>query len=714
LFDLREGKRMSVCLLKEPKFWACYNFIILYDSGGLYPMLFTLSLLIYASVAIVLSAVIFHKISFSNFTLIFYLTIICENILTAIVLHFFQQLSNAGFFVAVQIFISVVIVAVILLVFKPSKVWFSLEHYSFKEKGFAFSVFLLVMIVVFFGIIFWVGIKTPPNNLDSLHTHLNRIYYWLQHGNLANWPATSDFQLTYPINANLQGLWIFLLTKNENLFFLVAWFSLIVTCVSIFKIGRLLNLSTNRALIGSLVFLAAPAAVLQAYSFQNDLAVTALISITLWGILVFQQEKQFRFMLISALALALALGVKQTAFMVVPAIALLLIYYAIKHRNFGVIARYTLILISSFLIFSSFKYFQNIVAFGSFFGTNDLVSGQKFDITDLVQKARYNIPRYTYDSISFDGLPKKLQTTLDAKKANVFMGISSMFGIDLEDEIYLAPGYNANERFSYTNQRSLVEDTAWFGPLVVLMILISLFVVLFQKDKTRKTFLLFAFLYYFIYASAILLQRPGWDPYQGRYFILGLFPFFPLVGVCIPNKKIFREIFAGTFISIWVFLSFYILCMNDTKPIITTGSVTHWQNIYVLKLPKNTQCQVFKSKVMFKLSVILNDISSERQMIFDGDYYEQLFYAQSEDLESIALVNKLIPKGQAIYLKTPRDPLEYALFGVDRTRMLFPVVSVESVPENGYLIVGANFTGDMTGFSLLEKSDQIMIYQRIE
>ena len=676
-------------------------------------MLFTFSLLLYAIAAVILCAAIFKKLSVSNLIITFYLTVFCGNILVELILHFFGQLNNPGFFMGLQTTFCFLVAAAALLIAKPVKDHFSFNPYPIKEKGFGFSVVLIALMALCFTVLLIIGSKTPPNNLDSLHTHLNRIYYWLQHGSFAVWPATSAFQLTYPINANIQGLWVFLLTGSENLFFLISWFSLIMICAVIFKLGTLFNLSTNRALIGSLVFLTVPAATLQAYSFQNDLVVTALISITILGVFSYRQTKFFRYITISALALALALGVKQTAFMVLPAILLLLTFCAFREKMLKAVLKFMLAFTLFSMVFSSFKYIQNMVSFGSFFGTSDLVSGQEFSVGGLLEKARYNVPRYLYNFFSTDGLPDVLSGPLLSLKSKAFAGVTAKMGLDLEKEVYLAPGYDPSERFLYDYVPDLVEDTAWFGVLGSVLILISMVVVFLQKDKLRIGYLLFSLLLFTSYFAAILLQRPGWDPYQGRYFILSLFPFFPLLGVCVPNRRFWHGLALTFILGIWTLMMFTILLMNGSKPIITAGSVTHWQNT-VLKLPEENRFEIIKKNTLMKFSEGMIRISAQKAAIFDEDYYGQLFYSASSRKKSIELVNLTIPAEQPIYLLTYRDPLEYALFGRNRSRNLYPVTDASEVPVGGYLLVDLDDTRELTGFTFLGESNQIKVFQRSE
>jgi len=669
------------------------------------------SMAIYFFVAFLTSKAIFHKFSITYIFISFFLLAFSINILICEILSLFNQINNPPLFLVLQLGLCAIYLFILYRKDKINKAIFSLRSSS-KENKFDTLTWIFIALICFnLAILFYVGIKTPPNNLDSLHTHISRIYYWLQHGSFASWQATGVPQLVYPINGNIQGLWLFLLGHNEELFFLVQWFSLIIICCSVYEIGKLLKFSIHQSLVGCLALLTFSVVLLQTYSFQGDLTVTALISIFILFIFSYQSSRNISDLITSMLALALALGVKQTAFILLPAIILFIVYEFITHHFSRNHAPYFALFFIFFLFFSSYKYIQNIAEFGSFFGQSDVVSDQTFSVQANFEKAKYNIPRYTYNAISFEGLTKAQMETLTAAKANLFKTISSWFQINLENEVFLQKGFDQSERFLYTNQPFLSEDTSWFGPLADLLIPLSILIVLLKKDRRRKEYLLFTVFINVSYFAGIFLQRPGWDPYQGRYFILAVIPFMPLAGIWFPEKKFFRSVCAILFCGIYMFLSFNILCMNQSKPVITTGSVTHWQNT-VLKLPENNFLQIGEKKVLFKLSVELINNAPQKISILDANYFQQLFYSTGTNLSSIELVNYLVPEKQPLYIKMSTSPLEYSLFGINRSRALYPVQDVNQVEENGYLLIQDDMISSLRGFKFLGSDSKYSLYQK--
>lgn len=673
-----------------------------------------LSVALYFFVSILTCHVLFQNLSLPRIIIVFFITFFSLNILICEILSLVNILSSPLAFIGIQLVFCSVIFWVLWRNKNPQIKELFTNRVGQKFSYKPLNVFVFLLICINLGILFFVGINTPPNNLDSLHTHLLRIYYWLQHGSFESWLATAPSQLIYPINAHIQGLWLFLLGGREELFFLVQWISLIAICCSIYEIARLFKLSINQSLFSCLVFFSFPIVLLQTYSFQNDLPVVTLISIFIFLIFSYKASKNINELRLAMLVLALALGVKQTAFVVLPILVLWIVYMFIKKqidkKHRGSLALFLVF----FLLFSSYKNIQNILEFRSFFGVDNLVVDQPMNIQYIANKAKYNIPRFMYDFIDFEGLGSQTSQRLTNLKAEAFKYGTSLVNINLEEEIYLSKGYDKEERFIYLKVPSLTEDTSWLGPLCFLLVPICTLLVLIQKNPARKEYIIFAILLNLSYFFGILLQRPGWDPFQGRYFILSIIPFVPLLGICVPNKGVMKYVIYLLICCAYLYISFNVLFLNSSKPLITAKSIVTWQNESILYMPKQTKIQIIIKNKLVKSTNQLSASLLQRSPIFDEDYYGQLFYSNTSTLKDMELVNSVIPQSEPIFLMISRDPLEYGLFGVNRSRNLYPVDSIRQVEKGAYLLIENSRISSMNGFILIKSNDRYSIYQREE
>jgi 4-amino-4-deoxy-L-arabinose transferase and related glycosyltransferases of PMT family len=675
-------------------------------------MMLFLSLVIYLVFSYIVFRSHFKELGLADFAITFFLSVFSINVITGEVLSLLNRLNQPVAFLLLQFAICALLAGYLFLTKRIDLDSLLKKPSRWLPKGDSLAKIFGILMILAFACFFFIGITTPPNNLDSLHTHLARIYYWIQHGNMNFWPAVDINQLNYPINANLQGLWLFLLGRNENLFFLVSWFSLVIICITVFKIGQRLHLTTHQALFSSLIVLSMPIALLQTYSFQNDLPVTALLLIFIYLFLSYRESSNQSHLFLAILSLTLSLAVKQTAFLVLPAIGLYVLYLFIKKAidkksllTFGLI-------LPLFFIFASYTYIQNEINLHSFFGTEDVTGDQPLSLSYIADKASYNIPRYLYNFLSTDGLPSGPSNQLIAVKGQLFDSVFTKLGINLEDTVYLQPGYDKSEEFHFLTPVTLTEDTAWFGPICILLCLVSFFLVLFQKDKLRKEYLIFTFVLFWSYLAAIFLQRPGWDPYQGRYFILSILPALPLVGVCFIDRKTIRPIEATVFSLAFLLIFANTFLFNFSKPIITAGKITGWQNKYLTNLPFETRLQKYVKNKSFTYSNQLIKVLPKQKAIFQAHYYEQLFYSSADFVPDIEMVNAHMADRQPLYARISKLAFEYALFGKNQTRALYPIEDFNQVPAGSYLLVQNIWPQPKTGFDLIANDGRFTLYQK--
>ena len=349
---------------------------------------------------------------------------------------------------------------------------------------------------------------------------------------------------------------------------MVQWFSLVLITTITYEIARLLKFSITKALLGALIGLSFPVALLQTYSFQGDLAVTALVMGCIYLGFSYRETQRLPELLGALLAFALALGTKQTAFFVSPAICGLGIYWISRGRIPRKHIPYLALFAVFFLVFSAFKFVQNQRETGSILGNPNVSDVGSMISADTPEKVRYNLPRLLYDFIGFDGMPERSRREFIQLKAGLFRSIDKSLNLNLEGTKYLKYGFGEQEQFLYGRFPQLSEDTAWFGPLVFLLLPLALGLGLFSKSALVREYSVFALILSLSYGFLVVLQWPGWDPYEGRYFILGLVPILPLIATLVPNRKGWQGLIVGV-LTCWVLvLAFNTLLFNSSKPIL--------------------------------------------------------------------------------------------------------------------------------------------------
>lgn len=94
--------------------------------------------------------------------------------------------------------------------------------------------------------------------------------------------------------------------------------------------------------------------------------------------------------------------------------------------------------------------------------------------------------------------------------------------------------------------------------------------------------------------------------------------------------------------------------------------------------------------------------SPDRKDIRQQSYYENLFHQSTSAIADVEFVNSTVKPHEKLYLFIDKDIIEYALFGVNKTRDLVPVVSLQRLPDGALVLVDKRRIPSITsGFTLL-------------
>ncbi len=649
-------------------------------------MMIILSILIYLFFSLYICLSLFGRFDLARYLQIFSLITFSFNILVCLILNLFKNIDAPGLFLLVQILLCLL---VYLWIWKKRAVSLKMlaDHMKPIPSGFKwFDGVLLACITLILAAFFVVGITTPPNNLDSLDpTHLTKVFFWLQDdwiNLLGNGLTTLIFD---PLGVHFQGVWLYSLGRSENLFFLVQWLSLVVTAATIYRISRLLKFSITNALISSLVGLALPVGILQTYSFQGDLTVASFILMSISFGISYLVGKDKLNIAAAIVAFMLALATKRAGFLAIPVFGLFFVFWLISRiRNKKIVAWLTglfiLVLLAGGLVVGN-----ALFRHGGELGGFDLMADQTTTLDTLGEKVKYNAPRYLFQFFGLDGLPRVTMNSLTQMKADLFKGIFDPINIDLEKEVYLQPGYDEPEKFNYSATILVSEESSWFGPFGFTLIPLALILNFFSKEKARRWYAFFTLVLFLSFFALVIIQRPGWDPYQGRYFLVAVLPLVPMISMLFPTQRTFRLILMILIIPISLFLSFNTFAANNSKPVVTAGTLWSYQYQHILTLPENNKVERFFKSKLTSFSDEIFSSTLDRPTIYKSPYWEQVYYSSFDRLVDIRFIDPLVPQGETIYINATFSALDFGLFGEKKDRHVFHVQDVSEV-ESGYYI----------------------------
>ena len=677
-----------------------------------------LSTAMYLVIGLLFMQRFFRAPALSRLIMSTFLTLTAGNILVVQILHFLKTVDNPLLYLAVQLLLCAI--AGLLLVDPAGRLFKEpLPRLSFGwSRKFTLESFLSLLIFAVLGLALYIGALAPISNSDSLNTHLPRIYYWLQHGSLESWynPVTTK-QIFYPINLSIQGLWLFLLTGSEMTFYLITWLGLAAVVASIYEIALLIDASRTAALSAALITLSFPVVLLQTYSYQGDVFTAALVLISIAFLLLFHKEGNRSDLYLSILAGVIAVGTKQTAFLFVPVYGLALLLNFIKRHPFRLLLKAVLAAMIFFAAFSSLKFIQNATE-TRVDEPNMIHSGFWYYLSTLASRPAdeyiTNGMRYAYQAISYDGLQGSLKQNLVATKNANFKLTADRLGVDLESSRYMR--LDEGDTFAYDLRWPVNEDASWFGPLSITLLPLAVVLSLFGKGmKTRRFYVLFSVLLMIVFiVGQVMLKGEGWGPNRGRHMSIAFLSLAPLLSALIPGRKVISGLFALVFALASVTLSVSILLINDARPLITTNSL---YTFLAKRIDPIEVSNVFEAQYVSRTQKAVNSLlltSPDRANILTGDYTERLYYQNSIEVPHMRLVNENLPADTPLYIYIEDlSVLEYGLFGINRTRELYPVASPQDAPSDAMLLIAKERMGDFpSGFSLITEDEGYWLVAR--
>ncbi len=445
-------------------------------------------------------------------------------------------------------------------------------------------VFSLVVLESF-GLAAVLNLVVPPNNNDALSTHLSRVGYWYQHGNMLPWPTHRITQIYYTLNAQLQDLWTIVFVGTDRLVGFVQWLAGLAAGLAVFGIARLLGAEKRQALFAFLVWACFPQVVLQITSAQDSMVAAAMISASVYFLLLAVRQGANGMLWLSGLGAALAVGTKQVTIFVMPGIfilAVLAFFLPWRRAAVGESACPTLrwrglwtwsaAAVVGFAVFSSYIFIQNMILYHNPLGISENVVKYSILLEDPQSSwdtLKYNIPRLLYQSIDPTGIPYPWFRRFIALKSMIAEPFFNLIGLNLEAPLVISPGHN----FTYEVFRmdegfydQVFEEAAWYGMVGFLLltpIAIYQFVV---GIRRRHPYGIGMFIAAASFLIILVLFRPGWDMYQGRYFL-------PLVTLYAPFMAfLYRPGWASRILRGFVLVISIIIVMtvhtfNASKPL---------------------------------------------------------------------------------------------------------------------------------------------------
>ena len=532
---------------------------------------------------------------------------------------------------------------------------------------------LALSIVLFYGFSLAQVILIPQNNSDSLVVHLSRIVYWRQHGSFFPWPTFSLDQVWYPVNAQLQTYWTLLFLGNDQLVGAVQWLAALVSGIGVFGMARFYNYNFRQSAFAALIFLSFPLVALQSTTTQTDLVTAASFISAVYFLFIGLRDRSNPLLTLSAISIGIGIGVKKSYFLLLPVLAVIAILALLQFgkHSYKQLIFWSFNIIIGISLFGAYGYIVNWQNWGGPFGLptyidNLLETSQnqqetanatermirhrsqisKRDaanpVSDIFLELAYNTPRLLYQAFDTSGLPRPLDGYAHKVKMRLAQPLFQWMGFEeIEGTAYAAPGHT----FSFSDKNINEESHAWYGPLSVLLIFPAL-IIQTRRGIKKHNYLLFApGIALLVFLPMEIILRPGWDPFQGRYFA-------PLVALSAPFMSLwFRE--KGGSISEWFISGLAVVIVAVT----------------MLYNPSKPTIGKF----------------ADEFHVWDNDRIFVQTIQRKNDRDMYYMVEKFVPAQSILGYYAPFFILDYPLFGDDLNRRLIPVISPSQISDVAWL-----------------------------
>jgi 4-amino-4-deoxy-L-arabinose transferase-like glycosyltransferase len=518
----------------------------------------------------------------------------------------------------------------------------------------------------------------PPNNNDALSYHVARIVRWKQQGSYLPWETPFVWQLSFPLNAQLVYLWTLLFTNSDHFIAYIPMLAGLVTSLIIYLLAQELGFSWRNAVFSALIWLTLPVVQLHLTSVRHDLISTWLFLTTFYFFHRWGKTREFAYLLLSALALALVVGTNFSIAAYLPGMVLMLLLGFVFYRySFKQVLQWGGVTLLCFLLLSSPIYVSNAIYFGSPLGPDaaQMTSAAVAEEMPLGKYIVVNATRWFYQLLDFSWLPQPVQQALVSTKAGLARLVFTPLGLNLEGDIATLDAH----RFTWGRLYQLQEDEAWFGLIGGLLVFPTSLAAFVQGLKRKDILRIMPFVFFLTVLITCSLIRPGWTPFDGRYFM-------PLAAMCMAFLPLWLQSKSAKgveaiVVAVSIFSMAMVVLFNPAKQVI--GGAAIWK--------------------MNRIDMLTRQSYSSKEMLY---------------------LAEAIPSGVTVGVAAkPQNYQEYGLFGADFSRKVVNIDPLENIADLNwldargvkYLLVKANDVGGLhppQEFHYVDSLGDWILYQR--
>jgi 4-amino-4-deoxy-L-arabinose transferase-like glycosyltransferase len=417
-------------------------------------------------------------------------------------------------------------------------------------------VLLLLGVTLLFVIIgdLIVLVSFEPGNWDVLAYHLARVAYYIQHNSLNAFPANYWAVIVHPKISAILMTYVFLaFGMSARLTQLVQFAAYLLTMLAIYGIARFLGAARKASVFAALLFGLLPICIMEAVTGQNDLLQTAYLGMCLYSLLAYRAYREWKYLCLTAVTVALAIGVKSSIFGVLPSLLPLTLLALVPvarqaPRRFArdLAIGMAALCVAVTLITLPAGYLENVRLFHNPFGPMAVRKKHSFEghsHYEMLVGGSLNLLRYASDFLVCDGMKpgptidRITQVTRDDEH-------TLLAWLGMHPEIRLGTRGDFYFDFDDPNRSTLAhENRSYWGVLGFLLAAPVVLLALFRRHQSSdlRLFALASIIFYLVQCFI-----SPYDPFRGRYFLTGGIFTLPLLAfIGFPTRRLLVQVYVG-------------------------------------------------------------------------------------------------------------------------------------------------------------------------
>jgi len=171
-----------------------------------------------------------------------------------------------------------------------------------------------IILLSILGITFYISLKSPPNNYDSMTYHMARVANWIQNQNIEYYPTGTPRQNYSMPLAEFSILHLQILSKSDRYANLIQWIGFVMSILLTSRISKQLKQNSRGQWITAIITATLPIAILQSASTANDIVTGVFCLSFAYFLGKITQNPAWDSIAFAGLAMGLALATKGTAY----------------------------------------------------------------------------------------------------------------------------------------------------------------------------------------------------------------------------------------------------------------------------------------------------------------------------------------------------------------------------------------------------------------